>query len=355
MEAPAALKQLLADAVKLKASDIHLIPAENGLRIRYRVDGVLLDIRQIPFSSGRKLVSHMKFIAGMDIGERRRPQNKRMEVTLQGQTIFVRLSTFPSALLETLVLRIYPVESSAGLLNLTLFPSQAASLQKLIHCPHGLILICGPTGSGKTTTLYSLLKDRMTYATENIMTLEDPVERKESGLLQMEINEKAGVTYAAGLRSLLRHDPDLIVIGEIRDEETAAVAVKAAMSGHLVLSSLHCSSASAAVRRMLDLGVDRADLQEVLHGTVSQRLADLACPYCNSSCSIYCRSRREVRRKAIFEILMEQELQDAFHQLETGVPASVPRIDMQRLLIKGTALGYIPFSAWKQKRKGSVR
>ncbi|SDN41441.1 competence type IV pilus ATPase ComGA [Alkalicoccus daliensis] len=353
MEAAWKLKQLVREAALLRASDVHLIPEERGVIVRYRLDGQLIDVEVLTHQLGRKLISHMKFIAGMDIGERRRPQNKRIELQVDDITIFIRLSTFPSALIETLVLRIFPYSKSDNLLELALFPSQVEYLQKLIHSPHGLILICGPTGAGKTTTLYSLLKDRMQHTKENIMTLEDPVERRETGLLQMEINEKAGVTYAAGLRSLLRHDPDLIVIGEIRDEETAEIAVKAAMSGHLVISSLHSSSTSGAVRRMLDLGVDAADLQEVLHGVVAQRLIDLKCSFCTGKCSIHCKKRRNTRRKALYEILMEEELQQVFHYLDTPHASAYPVNNLRKQLRRGIALGFISEKEWMRLGKGA--
>ncbi|PTL40490.1 competence type IV pilus ATPase ComGA [Alkalicoccus saliphilus] len=353
MEASLKLKEIIREAVALKASDVHLLPDEESVRVRFRLDGQLIDVEKVALPAGRKLISHMKFIAGMDIGERRRPQNKRIEILMEQRTIFIRLSTFPSSLMETLVLRIFPYEKSDTLRELALFPDQVASLQKLIHSPHGLILLCGPTGAGKTTTLYSLLQDRMSSAKENIMTLEDPVERRENGLLQMEINEKAGVTYASGLRSLLRHDPDLIVIGEIRDEETAAIAVKAAMSGHLVISSLHSSSTAGALRRLKDLGIDEADLQEVLCGVAAQRLVDVKCPFCTGECSIHCRRRRLVRRKAIYEILMEEELQEAFDNLKKGSGKKVPRIDLGTLMKKGIAVGYIAEDEWKRFGKGA--
>lgn len=353
MEAAWKLKQLVGEAALLRASDVHIIPEESGVAVRYRLDGQLIDVDRLTHQSGRKLISHMKFISGMDIGERRRPQNKRIELEIGEATIFIRLSTFPSALMETLVLRIFPYSKSATLSELALFPSQAEYLQKLINSPHGLILICGPTGAGKTTTLYSLLKDRMAHSTENIMTLEDPVERRETGLLQMEINEKAGVTYAAGLRSLLRHDPDLIVIGEIRDEETAQIAVKAAMSGHLVISSLHSSSTSSAVRRILDLGVDPADLQEVLYGVVAQRLIDIHCPHCTGPCSIHCRKRRTSRRKALYEILMEEELQLVFDNRGTNATAQYPVNNLKKQLRKGIALGFVSEKEWERHGKGA--
>jgi competence protein ComGA len=353
MEAASKLRNIIKEAVALRASDVHILPDDEGVIIRLRLDGQLIDSDRLTHQAGRKLISHMKFISGMDIGERRRPQNKRIEMKLEHRTVFIRLSTFPSSLMETLVLRVFPYEKSDTLHNLALFPEQAANLQKLIHSPHGLILICGPTGAGKTTTLYSLLQDRMRGAKENIMTLEDPVERRENGLLQMEINEKAGVTYASGLRSLLRHDPDLIVIGEIRDEETAAIAVKAAMSGHLVISSLHSSSTSNALRRLIDLGVDKADLQEVLYGVVAQCLIDMNCPFCTGGCSIHCRKRRISRRKALYEILMEDELQHAFENLHKPFIEGLPRFNLKYLLRKGIALGYISEREWKRFGKGA--
>ncbi|CAM3800071.1 competence type IV pilus ATPase ComGA [Alkalicoccus chagannorensis] len=341
MDVVAKFHQLIKEAVSMQASDLHLLTEADNVRVRLRVDGRLMDMERLTISTGRKLISHMKFSAGMDIGERRRPQNKRLELNIGSRTLYARMSTFPSAMLETVVVRIFPYDTSREMKELALFPSQIDSLQKLILSPHGLVLLCGPTGAGKTTTLYSMLQERLKNSSENIMTLEDPVERKQDGLLQMEINEKAGVTYAAALRSLLRHDPDVIVIGEIRDEETAASAVKAAMSGHLVVSSLHSATAAGALRRMLDLGTDPADLREVLYGIAAQKLVDTACPFCSGACSIHCKKRRTSRRKALYEILMEEELQLCFNQLHDHHRQELPVKNFRHLLQRGVALGFI--------------
>ncbi|WP_416149386.1 ATPase, T2SS/T4P/T4SS family [Salipaludibacillus sp. HK11] len=228
-------KLILSEALKFGASDVHLIPRERGSTIRYRVDGQLLDVEKLPLATMNKLIAHLKFISGMDIGERRRPQNSGLEMTLEHQVVFTRISTFPSSSFETLVLRLFPQKHSKSLEQLSLFPSQIKHLHQLIQKPNGLIIVCGPTGAGKTTTLYSLLQKRTEEINENIITLEDPVEQIQPGFLQMEINEKAGVTYATGLKSLLRHDPDLIMIGEVRDTETAKMAVRAALTGHSVM------------------------------------------------------------------------------------------------------------------------
>ncbi|PRO66686.1 competence type IV pilus ATPase ComGA [Alkalicoccus urumqiensis] len=343
------LQKMIIDAVRMKASDIHLLPDASGVLVRCRIDGVLHRAERLTEQKGSRLISHLKFISGMDISERRRPQNKRLEITSGGTTIYVRVSTFPGAYLETVVLRLFPYSPSRALRELFLFPGQAAPLQKLIHSPHGLVLLCGPTGAGKTTTIYSMLHERARHREENIMTLEDPVECREDGLLQMEINEKAGVTYAAGLRSLLRHDPDLIMIGEIRDEETAAIAVRAAMSGHLVLSSLHSATAAGAVRRMMDLGIDKDDLREVLRGSCAQRLIEVQCMRCGGRCGRYCTGHTESRRKAVCEILMDERLEQVFSEpVIQEWPGSI-----SGQVRRGIALGYIPGSVWELTGKGA--
>ncbi|QKS70927.1 type II/IV secretion system protein [Paenalkalicoccus suaedae] len=340
MDIVAKTNQLLHSAVEVRASDIHIVPDDKRIVVKFRIDGTMMEAMRLPLFTGRKLISHLKFVSGMEVGERRRPQNKRLDMTIANQKISIRVSSFPSTHMETLVLRLFPEKQSEEIRKLALFPAQAAHLQKLIHSPHGLILICGPTGAGKTTTLYSLLHDRK-QSNENIITLEDPVESPQQGFLQMEINERAGVTYTTGLKSLLRHDPDLIMIGEIRDRETAEIAISAALTGHLVVSSLHSATAGGAFKRMLDLGVDLSDLQEVLRGVVAQKLVELVCPYCKTTCSLHCKKQRKKRRAALYEIVMEEELSRAFHSIENNRSYHAD-ISLRDLYRKGVALGFIP-------------
>ncbi|MGJ9381769.1 ATPase, T2SS/T4P/T4SS family [Salipaludibacillus sp. CF4.18] len=227
-------RKIVERALQYGASDIHVVPDKLGGMLRFRVDGRLVDMEIMPEIFMKRMISHLKFVSGMDIGERRRPQNQGLELIVNNQKVFMRLSTFPSSAMESLVIRLFPLESEKEILQLSLFPTQTKELLELIKVKQGLIILCGPTGAGKTTTLYSLLTKRVKESHENIITLEDPVEQKQTNFLQMEINEKAGITYASGLKSLLRHDPDLIMLGEIRDPETAKMAIRASLSGHPV-------------------------------------------------------------------------------------------------------------------------
>lgn len=343
---------VLSEALQYGASDVHFIPRERGSIIRFRVDGRLLDVEKLPYATITKLIAHLKFISGMDIGERRRPQTRSLEMTLYHQLVFMRISTFPSSTFETLVLRLIPQKHSKSLDQLSLFPSQIAELHQLIQKPDGLIIVCGPTGVGKTTTLYSLLEKRTEFVNENIITLEDPVEQRQPHFLQMEINEKAGVTYATGLRSLLRHDPDLIMLGEVRDVETAQMAVRAALTGHLVLTSLHSSSAKGALKRLHDLGISKADLKDVVQGVVAQKLIEILCPFCGENCQLQCRKRRARRRAAIYEILVEDELTTCLGNLDELTEIPFPRKTLNDWTKKAIALGYISAKEWNRYGKG---
>ncbi|GEL06930.1 competence type IV pilus ATPase ComGA [Salisediminibacterium halotolerans] len=346
-------KLIIGRAVKMQASDVHFIPKEKRGILRYRMDGQLYDSEDIPEAMILKMIAHFKFISGMDPGERRRPQSSGLMMSLNGREIDLRLSTFPVSSNETLVIRVFPQAQTHRISQLALFPEQAQALQHLIKQPQGLLLFCGPTGTGKTTSLYSLLHERYALEPANIITLEDPVEQKQSRFLQMEINEKAGVTYASGLRSLLRHDPDIIMIGEIRDQETAEIAVRAALTGHVVFSTLHSKTASGAIKRMNDLGVPYRDLQEVLNGVVAQELVSLICPYCGEDCSLYCRMKRQSRRRAVYEILTASDLQQAIEQIkeQTAYPEKRNHA-LQGQINKGYALGYIEKSVYRFSAKG---
>ncbi|MCB1396387.1 MAG: type II/IV secretion system protein [Rhodobacter sp.] len=274
------VNQMLRQAVRAQASDLHLEPHEEGLRARMRVDGTMqsiFDRRDVP---GRRVVSRLKVMAGLDIAETRLPQDGRIALRLGGRAIDVRLSTLPGHHGERVVMRL--LDRSGGLMaldRLGLTDEDAGTLNRLASLPNGIILATGPTGSGKTTTLYSLLRlaDRRE---RNILTVEDPVEYDLPGISQTQVNSEIGLTFARGLRSILRQDPDVILVGEIRDSETAQVASEAALTGHLVFSSLHANTTLAAVVRMRELGVEGYLIAATLRGVVAQRLVRRLCPSC---------------------------------------------------------------------------
>ncbi|MDN3638049.1 ATPase, T2SS/T4P/T4SS family [Simiduia curdlanivorans] len=271
------INAILAQAVKAKASDIHLEPCEDRVAVRFRVDGVLNEVLQAKAQLAPLINSRIKVMARLDIAEKRLPQDGRMSVTLAGHTIDIRVSTLPSAYGERAVLRILDQAAGALKLHQLDMPAKthkafAASLQK----PHGIILVTGPTGSGKTTSLYAGLTE-INDRSRNIMTIEDPVEYLLPGIAQTQVNSKANMTFVRGLRAILRQDPDVVMIGEIRDGETASIAVQSSLTGHMVLSTLHTNTAIGAVTRLLDMGVEAFLLSSSLDLIMAQRLVRRLC------------------------------------------------------------------------------
>jgi type IV pilus assembly protein PilB len=270
---------LIYDALKSGASDVHIEPALHDLAVRMRVDGVLRDYTRVPKWLHGPVVSRLKILAKLDIAERRLPQDGRVNVHYQGSSIDLRVSTLPTHFGEKMVLRVLGGVKAPGLDTLGLSPTQQSLLASAINQPQGMILVTGPTGSGKTTTLYALLAHHHKPEV-NIVTVEDPIEYQLQGISQVQVNPKAGLTFASALRSILRQDPDVILVGEMRDRETAEIACQAAMTGHMVLSTLHTNSAVGAVTRMLDLGVDPAVLASSLTMVIAQRLVRRVCEEC---------------------------------------------------------------------------
>lgn len=277
-----AVNSILMQAVQAAASDIHVEPYREELRIRFRLDGVLYDRLIFPRAVHAPLVSRIKIMASLDIAEKRSPQDGRIALVLGGREVDIRVSTLPTAFGERVVLRL--LEKSSEMLSLEqigFVEDEISSLRRFVSFANGIVLMTGPTGSGKTTTLYALLRE-MNSSHRNILTIEDPVEYQLDGVGQTQVDLKKGLTFANGLRTLLRQDPDVILIGEIRDKETAEIAVQAAMTGHLVLSTLHTNDAPGAVTRLLDMGIEPYLLSSVLRGVISQRLVRRLCSECGT-------------------------------------------------------------------------
>ena len=271
---------LLADAVKRGASDIHLEPEQGFLRFRYRIDGVLRQVRSLHKNYWSALAVRVKVMAGLDIAESRAPQDGRISLTLSGRQVDFRVSTLPTLYGENIVLRVLDRDKGiVALERLGLEEAELAALKRMVARPEGLILVTGPTGSGKTTTLYSILQ-YLNRESVNIMTLEDPVEYPTSMIRQTSANATARLGFADGIRSILRQDPDIILVGEIRDEDTAAMALRAAMTGHRVFSTLHSNSALGAIPRLLDIGVQAEILAGNISGALAQRLVRKLCDEC---------------------------------------------------------------------------
>jgi type II secretion system protein E len=276
------VNQVLADAIELRATDIHLEPFEDELRIRYRIDGVLQDV-PVPNQIKRfqpAIVSRVKILSHLNIAEKRLPQDGRIKLRIKNGEVDVRVSVIPMLHGEAVVMRLLRQDST--LLNLSQLRMDTRELRLFTHVlsmPHGIVLVTGPTGSGKTTTLYTALNE-INDSVRKIITIEDPIEYQLRGINQIQVSEKAGLTFARGLRSILRHDPDVVLIGEIRDAETAQIAVQASLTGHLVFSTLHTNDAPGAVTRLVDMGVEPYLVSSSLEAVLAQRLVRVLCPHC---------------------------------------------------------------------------
>ncbi len=272
--------RVVASGIEARASDIHLEPEEDGIAVRHRIDGMLRKVMLLPKAVGVPLVSRIKIMAKLDIADRLRPQGGHASVTIDGSRIDLRVSTLPAAHGEKVVIRILDMRAAIRSLDsLGLDAVDAPRMKRLLEIREGLILVTGPTGSGKTTTLYAALR-QIQQKGLNIITVEDPVEYRIPGIVQVQINDKAGLSFASALRSILRQDPDVVLIGEIRDRETAAIAIQAALTGHLVFATLHTNDACSSITRLTDLGVDSAKLAAGLKGIVAQRLIRALCTHC---------------------------------------------------------------------------
>lgn len=273
-------ERLIKEAIGLHASDIHIEPSQGQVRIRVRVDGLLEVLHQLPLANLGTIITQLKVLGGIDIAEKRVPQDGRFSIMYDGRSVDLRLSTLPTILGEKAAIRILDKECGfLGVSGLELSEENLAAFKRLYNAANGMVLVTGPTGSGKSTSLYGALAE-LNNSSRNIITLEDPVEYELSGVNQVALNRKAGLDFASGLRALVRQDPDVLMVGEIRDGETAAMAVQAALTGHLVLSTLHTNSAIGAIARLVDMGIERYLVVAALRGVVAQRLVRRICPHC---------------------------------------------------------------------------
>jgi len=274
------VNHIISQSIKARASDIHIEPYQTSFKVRYRVDGILYDLLTPPKWIQPTLISRIKVMAKMDIAEKRLPQDGRLEIKMGDQEIDVRVSTIPISFGERVVLRL--LRKTSALLNfsdLGLEPEKLNLLENLVRSPSGIILVTGPTGSGKTTTLYAILSS-INIPDINIITIEDPVEYQIQGISQIQVNPKINLTFAQGLRSIVRQDPDVILIGEIRDQETAEIAVQSALTGHLVFSTLHTNDSASAITRLVDIGVEPFLISSTVIAVVAQRLVRILCSDC---------------------------------------------------------------------------
>ena len=271
---------MLSEAVRMRASDIHFEPAMDQLRVRYRIDGVLHDVNSPPKPLQGPVVSRIKIMAGLNIAEKRLPQDGRLQLSVEGRPLDVRVSIIPAMHGESIVMRLLDrSQPIRGLPEMGLLPENQKLWDELIHRPHGMVLVTGPTGSGKTTTLYGALTV-LNQPDRKLITVEDPVEYQLSGVNQVLVKSSIGLTFAAGLRAMLRQAPDVILVGEIRDQETAQIAVQAALTGHLVLSTLHTNDAPSSITRLIDMGIPPFLVASTVQGVLAQRLVRRICPDC---------------------------------------------------------------------------
>ncbi len=281
-EAPVAqaLTLIIEEAVKARASDIHLHPGQEKLAVRYRIDGTLHEMFSLPITTLPQLISRIKILAGMNIAEHHRPQDGQFSVNTKGRQIDIRVAIIATVCGEMAVMRLLDKSrATLSLAELGFLPESLEKYENMLKVPYGVILVSGPTGAGKTTTLYASLNS-LDQSERNIITVEDPVEYRFSSINQIQVNARSGITFASGLRSILRLDPDVILIGEIRDAETAGIAIQSALTGHLVLSSIHANDAIGVVLRLLDLGVEPFLVSSALIGVVAQRMVRRICPNC---------------------------------------------------------------------------
>ncbi|WP_059171124.1 competence type IV pilus ATPase ComGA [Bacillus sp. FJAT-27445] len=339
--------RIIAEAVQHHATDIHILPRKEDTLIQFRITNKLSPRLSLPKEECDRLISHFKFTAHMDIGERRRPQSGAVFAEVNGNSFGLRLSTLPSNNRESMVIRLLPQHDKFSFDKLSLFPGMAKKLLNLLKASHGMVIFTGPTGSGKTTTLYSLLNETASKLQRSVITLEDPIEKECGTVLQVQVNEKAGVTYAAGLKAILRHDPDIIMVGEIRDAETARVAVRASMTGHLVLTTMHTRDAPGAIHRLHEFGVNWLEVEQTLIAVTAQRIVELECPFCGTECSPFCHSSGVRKRASVFELLTGKSL-DAAIKASRGEGALVKYETLGKAIRKGIALGFIKESEYER-------
>lgn len=354
------INALLSEAIRVGASDIHIEAFEKKLSVRLRVDGQLREIVQPRRELAPLLVSRIKVMAKLDIAEKRIPQDGRISLRLAGREVDVRVSTLPSSHGERVVMRL--LDKQAGRLNMThlgLMKPDYERLTQLVHRPHGIILVTGPTGSGKTTTLYAALSD-LNDGSKNILTAEDPIEYQLEGIGQTQVNTKVDMTFARALKAMLRQDPDVVMVGEIRDLETAEIAVQASLTGHLVLSTLHTNTAIGAVTRLKDMGIEPFLLSSSLIGVIAQRLVRTLCSHCHTW-----READDFEKDVFKPVSLESNLKLPMpngcdfcsHTGFTGRTAIyeiVPIDEQMRRLIHGNAAEY-ELEEYARKDAGSIR
>ncbi|WP_430534679.1 competence type IV pilus ATPase ComGA [Listeria rocourtiae] len=329
---------LLNQAILLTASDVHLIPTENHYRILMRINGRLQLFTLMPLDNGERLLAHLKYRGFMDISETRRPQSGSFQTTIHGCKISVRLATISNfRFIESMVIRVFAEQEILPFQKSSVFRQITQHILALAKKQSGLLLFSGATGSGKTSSMYSLAHSLNLQYPLQIITIEDPVEQPMPTFLQVQINEKAGLDYADIIRATLRHDPDILIVGEIRDTHTAKMVIRSALTGHLVLSTVHADSPYGVLSRLLELGVDKEELRQCLIGISYQQLKHLYCMFCNQRCYPLCNHLVQ-KRTALYEFIEKQQISKF---LTTTIEADMPS-NIGEQLKKGVCYGFFP-------------
>ncbi|UUX34232.1 competence type IV pilus ATPase ComGA [Fundicoccus culcitae] len=338
---------IIKAAVSSGVSDIHILPQSQLYHVYFRVNSQLVFYQHLSIDLGKRFISYFKFLADMDVGEKRKPQSGAAQLPILEQLVELRMSTITNVnLLESLVIRVFAQQPTQNQTIQTYFPNDLVILRQLFLRKSGLILFSGPVGSGKTTTIYQLLRERIAQEPLQVMTMEDPVEIYEQSFLQTQVNEKAGISYDTLIRASLRHHPDILLIGEIRDETTAKMVIRGALTGHLMIATIHAKNALGVIARLQELGISDEQLRQTLIGIISQRLVPRLCCLCHDKCHRYCTHLpTHQKRSAILEILTADELHRTLYQ---KTEQALPTLSLNRKLRKAWAYGYITEKAYQQ-------
>lgn len=331
--------QLLEDANIIRASDIHILPEDDSFIVSFRTTGGLVPQIYLTLEEGKRLVSYFKYLGNMDVGENRRPQSGACSILLGGEEKTIRLSTMTTYTShESLVIRMLNPSRTIPLAENTYFPHEITKMEKLVKYKSGLILFSGPVSSGKTTTMYNIVSHRVQKTKEQVITIEDPVEIEEKAFLQIQVNEAADITYDLLLRQSLRHHPDIIIIGEIRDEQTAHACIRAALTGHLVLASLHSKNAEGVFARFIELGATKELLDQTLIGIIFQKMIPRLCSLCQGNCHLTCNHFSAQKKQAV---LFDIRTGSALKELSSKRVKNKNNYSFNKWLRKAYAYGFI--------------
>ncbi|WP_161878127.1 competence type IV pilus ATPase ComGA [Alkalibacterium sp. MB6] len=354
MDTESFAKHLLTMADSYRTSDIHILPEQRHYYVYFRLNGQMEKQYYLDRDEGTRLISYFKFLSNMDVGERRRPQSGSTVFALEEKSIDCRFSTISNyQSQESLVIRMLKQKKESGQAMPAFFSQEWNVLKALADAKSGLLLFSGPVDSGKTTTMYHLVKNRLKGERQQVVTIEDPVEIEEVSFLQTQVNESAGLTYEGLLKSTLRHHPDVVIVGEIRDEETARMVIRGALTGHLLIASIHSKNAAGVISRMMELGVSLPLLQQTLIGIAFQNLLPLYCPLCDSNCRTFCtHNERDRKRAALYEVKSGDSLHTLLYNADNHhVSKKQPdyeRREFNYLLRKVYACGYITKETYRR-------